>query len=75
MEQESDSSTNCNWITEYNTRRIDKETGGVRNKRTNGDHTNCGIVKIGQNTEKSPGNLRRLVVTQTPGRNHQRKLV
>ncbi len=28
--------------------------------------TNYNIVKIDQNTEKSPGNLRRLAVTQTP---------
>ena len=35
------------------------------NKRTNGDHPNYSIVEIGQNTEKSPGNSRRLAVTQT----------
>ena len=33
---------------------------------------NYSIVKIGQNTEKSPGDLRRLVVSQTPMKNHQR---
>ena len=33
--------------------------------RTNGDHPNYGFIKIGQNTEKSPKDLRRLAVTQT----------
>ena len=30
-----------------------KGTGGVGNKTTSGDHPNCSIIKIGQNT-KSP---------------------
>ena len=33
------------------------------------------ITKNGQNTEKSPGDLRRLAVTQTPVKNHQLKLM
>ena len=33
------------------------------------------IVEIGQNTEKSPGDLRRLPVTQTPVKDHQLTLV
>ena len=32
------------------------------------------IVKIGQNTEKSPGDLNRLAITQTPVKAHQLKL-
>ena len=28
------------------------------------------LLKNGQNTEKSPGNLRRLAVSQTPVKNH-----
>ena len=35
------------------------------------DYPDNSIIKIGQNTEKSPGDLRRLAVTQTPTRNHQ----
>ena len=42
-----------------------KGTGGIGNKRTNGDHPNYSIVQIGQNTEKSPGDLKTLAVTQT----------
>ena len=39
------------------------------------DHPNYCIVKINQNTEKGPGNLRKLAVTQTPMKNHHRTLV
>ena len=35
----------------------------IGNKRTSGDHLDN---KISQNTEKSPGDLKRLVVTQSP---------
>ena len=35
-----------------------------------GDHPNDSIIEDCQNTEKSPGDLRRLVVTQTPVKNH-----
>ena len=34
------------------------------------DCPNYSIVEIGQNTENSPGDLRRLTVTQTPVENH-----
>ena len=47
-----------------------KGTGGFGNKRTNGDHPNEYIIEIGQNTEKSPGDLRKLV-SQTPVKDHQ----
>ena len=45
---------------------IGKGTGRVENRKTNRDRPNYSIVKIGQNTEKSPGDLRRLAVTQNP---------
>ena len=38
-------------------------TGELGNKRTSGDHPNYSKAKIGQNTEKSPVDLRRLAVT------------
>ena len=31
--------------------------GLVQNKRTNGDHPNYSIIKIGQNTKKCSGNM------------------
>ena len=36
-----------------------------KEKNTNNNHQDNSIIKIGQNTEKSPGDLRRLAVTQT----------
>ena len=39
---------------------VTKGTGGLGNKRANEDHQNYCIIKIGQNTEESPGELRRL---------------
>ena len=36
---------------------------------------NYNIIENGQNTEKSPGDLRRLAVTQTPVKNHQLTLM
>ena len=53
------------------TKGLIKGTGGLGNKRTNGDHQNYCIIEIGQNTEKSPGNLRRLVVAQTSVKDHK----
>ena len=64
--QESDDYTNCNWYTWYNHRRIGKGTGGLGNNRVSGDHPEYCSIEIGQNTEKSPGDLRKLAVTKTP---------
>ena len=49
--------------------RIIKASGGLGNRRTSGDHSNCNIIENGQNTE------RRLEETQTPVKNHQLKLM
>ena len=57
------------------TKKIGTETGGLGNKRTSGVHPNYRIVEIGQNIKKSPGDLRRLAITQTPVENHQLTLV
>ena len=51
------------------------ETRRLVNNRTRGDHPNDSIIKIGQNTEKSPRDLRRFAVTQTPVKDHQLTLV
>ena len=42
----------------------------IINNGTGGDCPNYSIVEIGQNTEKSPGDVRRLDVSQTPVENH-----
>ena len=57
------------------TKMIIKGTGGIGNKRTSGDHPNYNIPEIGQNTEKSPGDLRRLAVTQISLKDHQLTLM
>ena len=41
----------------------------IRNQRASRDHLEYSITKIGENTEKSPGDLRRLSVTQTQLKN------
>ena len=43
---------------------INTGTGRLGNKRTSGDYPNNSIDKLGKNTEKGPGDLRRLAVTQ-----------
>ncbi len=40
-----------------------------------GDYPNDSIAEDGQSTEKRPGDLRRLDVTQTPVKNHQLTLM
>ena len=75
MEHETDSDTNCSWCTWNNPRTIGKGTGRLRNKKTNKHHPDHSIAKIGQNTEKSPGDLRKIAVTQTPVKNNQLILV
>ena len=52
--------------------KIDTKPGGLRNNATNGDHQNYYIIEIYQNTEKSPGNLKKLAVIQTSVKDHQR---
>ena len=52
-----------------------KGIGVLGSWRTSGDHPNNSIIDNGQNTEKSPGDLRRLAVTQTPVKDHQHKLM
>ena len=50
------------------------ETRRVKNQRMSREHPNFSIVKIGQNTEKCPGDLRRLTVTHS-SENYQLMLV
>ena len=45
---------------------IIKRPGRLGNWRTGRDYPNDSIAKNGQNPETSPGDLRRLAVTQTP---------
>ena len=50
-------------------------TGGLGIWRSSGDYPNYSIIENGQNIEKSPGDLRRLAITQSPVKNHQLPLI
>ena len=54
---------------------ITKGTVGLGSWRTGGDHPNDSIIENRQNTEKSPGDLRRFAVTQNPVKNHRLTLM
>ena len=71
VEHESDVYTNSNWCSWYSHRRIIKRTRGLGNKRTCGDHQNYFTAEIGQNTEKSPGDLRILADIKTSVKDQQ----
>ena len=49
-----------------------KASGGFGSRRPSGDYPNNSIIENGQNTEKSPGDLRISAVTQSPVKDHQR---
>ncbi len=72
MKHEGDNYTNRDW---YSHQRIINGTGGLGGRRTSGDHPNYNIIENGQNTEKSPGDLRRLAVTHTPVKDYRLKLM
>ena len=50
---------------------IIKGRGGLGSGRTSGEYPNDSITENGQNTKKSPEDLMRIAVTQTPVKNHQ----
>ena len=75
VEYAGDNYTNCNWCVWNSNERITKGTRGLGSWRTSGDYPNDSIIENGQNTEKSPGDLRRLAVTQTPVKNHRLTLM
>ena len=49
--------------------------GAFGSWRTSGDHPNYYIIENNRNIEKSPGDLKRLAVTQTPVKDHQLTLM
>ena len=57
---------NCSWGTWKGRQRLGKGTKRIGNRKKGRKHPNYTIVKNGQNTEKSPGGVGRLTVTQTP---------
>ena len=75
MEREGNVYTSCNWGTWNDPQRLGKGMEIAGNWRTSQDHPNYRILEISQNTERSPGVLRRLSVTQIPVKDHQLTLV
>ena len=73
MEHEGDNCTYRDWCFWYSHQGIIKGTGGLGSWSLCGDYPN--IFENGLNTEKNPGDLRRIAVTQTPVKNHQLKLM
>ena len=69
VEHENDDYANCDWCFWHSNERIIKGSGGFGSWRTSGDRPNDSI------TEKNPGDLRRLAVTQIPVKNHQLRLM
>ena len=54
MEHEGDHDANCNWCSLNDPQRLGKGSGGVGNRKKDEDHADNSIVKIYQNTRKSP---------------------
>ena len=75
MEHEGDSDTDCKWCTWNYNEKINKGSRRPRNNRTSKDHLIYSVIKIGQNTEKSPGDMGGVSVTQTSLKNHQLMLM
>ena len=75
LEGEGDDYISCNWCVWNNNERLTKGIGGLGGWWTSGDHPHYYIIENGQNTEKSPGDLRSLAVTQSPVKNHQLTLM
>ena len=55
--------------------RIIKGPRGFGSWQPSGNHPNNSIIENGQNTEKCPGDLKRLAVTQSPMKDHQLMLM
>ena len=75
MEHEGDDYTTGDWCFYHSHHRIIKGTGGLRIWRTSGVHPNSYIIENGQNTEKSPGNMRGFAVSQIPVKDHQQTMM
>ena len=75
QETEGDNYTNCDWCFWHGNKRIIKGPEGFGRWRSSGDLPNNCVIENGQNTEKSPGDLRRLTVTQSPVKDQQLTLM
>ena len=72
VEYESENDTSCSWRLWNDSQGPRKETGRTEGEWKNRDHR---TFKNRYNTEKSPGDLRKLAVAQTSRKNHELKLL
>ena len=71
MEHEGVVDINCNWRARDGPEGLERELEKLELR----DHPGYSIVEIGQNTERSLGELRRFAITQTPVKDHHLTLV
>ena len=65
IEHADNGDIHCSRCTRNGPQSLGKRIRRVRNQRKNPGHSNYGIIEISQNTEKSPGYMRRLSGNQT----------
>ena len=65
MEHVSYGDTKYNWWSWIDPKRFTKRAGEFVNRWTSRDNPNYVIAEVNQNTEKSPGDFRRLAVAHT----------
>ena len=75
VEHDNDVDSNCNWCSWYSYQVIGTRIWGLGNRRTSRVHPIYSSIKIDQNFEKSPWDMRWLATSQTPVRNHWLTLV
>ena len=63
VEHESDGYTNCYFFSRYSQQRIGTMTERLGNNGMGRDCLNYSIIEIDQNTEKSPGDSRKLTLS------------
>ena len=75
MEHEGNNCINPNWCFWNSNKRIITGTGGLGGWGTSGDHPNYNTIENNQNIEKSPGDLRKLALTQASVKDYHLKLI
>ena len=70
LEHEEQGNTRCSWYCQNDPHKAEEEIGQNGNRWNNWNHPDYSIAKIGMNTEKSPGDMTRLVA-QTLVKDHQ----
>ena len=65
VDRAGDDDTYCSWYTWNGPHKSEKESGTDGDQRKNLENPDYGITEIGQNTEKSPGDLKRYAVTHS----------